>query len=84
MPTSGLSLLFVPVLSCFEDFVEIGAFRGCGAKGCVLLRGDVEVAVDASPATINDGEDPGLIVIGHGGDDAGGHFREDSRKLKMQ
>jgi len=35
-------------LSCLEDFVEIDAFGGRGAKGCELLGGNIEVAIDAS------------------------------------
>jgi hypothetical protein len=75
---------FVVVLLCFEDFVEIDALGWCGAKGCELLRRNVEVPVDTTVPTIDDGEDLGFVVVGHGGDDTGRHWGVDSRRLEMQ
>ena len=64
---------FVPILLRFEDFVEIDALRWCGAKGCELLRRNVEVPVDTTVSAIDDDEGSGFVVIGHGGDDTGRH-----------
>jgi hypothetical protein len=75
---------FVLIVLCFEDFVEIDALGWCGAKGCVLLRRNVEVPVNTPVPAIDDGEDPGFVVVRHGGDDSGRHQGEDSRRLEMQ
>ena len=60
---------FVLIVLRFEDLVEIDALGGCGAKVCELLWWDVEVSVGTAVSAIDDGEDSGLVVVGHGGDD---------------
>jgi hypothetical protein len=84
MPISGAELTFVPVLPQLEDLVEVDTFGRRVAKGCVLLRRNFEVAIDAPFAAIDDGEGSGFVVVVHRGDDAGGHCSVDSRKLEMQ
>ena len=69
-PISGIATPFVPILFGLEDFIEIGAFGRSGTKRCDLLRGNIEVAVNASFAAIDDGESSSLVVVGHSGDDA--------------
>ena len=63
----------VAVLPGLEDLIEVGAFGRSGAKRGELLRGNIEVAVNASFAAIDDGESSSLVVVGHGGDNARGH-----------
>jgi hypothetical protein len=84
IPVSLIAHSFVSVLPGLEDLIEIDAFGRRAAKCRELLGRNFEVAIDASFAAIDDGEGTGFVVVGHGGDDAGGHQGINSRKLEMQ
>jgi hypothetical protein len=84
IPVSLIAHAFVSVLPGLEGLIEIDAFGRRDAKSRELLGRNFEVAIDASFAAIDDGEGTGFVVVGHGGDDAGGHQGINSRKLEMQ
>jgi hypothetical protein len=81
---SMVTLSLVSVLPGLENRVEISSFGRCAAKSGILLRRHLEVAVGTSFSSVNNSQDLGVGVIGHRGDNAGGHSRKDSRKLEMQ